>query len=335
MGVSSLQQVEQDVAEQLRAARADGAAVDACGQGTLAGLLPQGAAAGEHAPYRLDLTGNTGIVHYEPADLTVTVRANTPVAELDVLLAAHGQECALDVWGTPRGSGTVAGRVAAGLGGRRMLGRGSVRDVVLGIRFVGADGVAASAGGATVKNVTGYDVVRLLVGSWGTLAVFTEVTLKLAPVPDSTGWFTGEAGVIDLGALYWPSAIVQVGEQVHVLLEGDAADCAAQAAAARLAPGEAPEVRSAVRVSAPPPLVREWLAVPDAAVETRLGVAHLPDASGVEAVRARAEAAGGRALVLDPAAGVDAFGSGGRTPYDARLKEALDPDGTLAPWRRP
>ena len=120
------------------------------------------------------------IVSYEPADMTVTVLGGTPVGVLDAALAERGQECPLD----PRdASATVGGVLACGLSGPRRLRLGPLRDRVLEVRFITADGRVVRGGGPTVKNVTGYDLPRLLVGSFGTLGVIVQVTLRTQPRP--------------------------------------------------------------------------------------------------------------------------------------------------------
>ena len=112
-----------------------------------------------------------GIRSWEPADLTVTVGAGITFAELDEALADRGQEA------------TVGGILACGLSGVRRLGLGPVRDAVLQVRFLTADGRRIAGGGPTVKNVTGYDLPRLLTGSFGTLGLIEEVTLRCRPRP--------------------------------------------------------------------------------------------------------------------------------------------------------
>ena len=132
-----------------------------------------------------------GIVAYEPADLTVTVGAGTTVAELDAVLGEHGQECPLD----PRDTGRrrSAASLACGLSGIRRLRHGPLRDHVLEVRFVTGDGRLVKGGGPTVKNVTGYDLPRLFVGSFGTLGVLVQVTLRCRPRARVARWFTTDA----------------------------------------------------------------------------------------------------------------------------------------------
>ncbi len=126
-----------------------------------------------------EVSAPAGVARYEPEDLTITVGAGTSFATLDAALAEYGQECALD----PRDpAATIGGIVACGLSGTRRLRHGPLRDNVLEVRFVTADGRLVKGGGQTVKNVTGYDLPRLLVGSFGTLGVLVQLTLAV-PAP--------------------------------------------------------------------------------------------------------------------------------------------------------
>ena len=122
-----------------------------------------------------------GIVSYEPSELVVTVRCGTPLAELEATLAEKGQSLAFE----PPHFGpdaTVGGMVAAGLSGPARATVGAVRDYVLGARFINGLGEHLTFGGQVMKNVAGYDVSRLMAGSWGTLGLITEVSLKVLPV---------------------------------------------------------------------------------------------------------------------------------------------------------
>ena len=122
-----------------------------------------------------------GIVSYEPSELVVTVRCGTPLAELEAVLAEKGQSLAFE----PPHFGddaTVGGMVAAGLSGPARATVGAVRDYVLGARFINGLGEHLTFGGQVMKNVAGYDVSRLMAGSWGTLGLITEVSLKVLPV---------------------------------------------------------------------------------------------------------------------------------------------------------
>ena len=129
----------------------------------------------------LDTRGYRGIVSYEPSELVVTVRCGTPLAELEAALAEKGQCLAFE---PPHfgAEATVGGMVAAGLSGPARATAGAVRDFVLGARFINGLGEHLTFGGQVMKNVAGYDVSRLMAGSWGTLGLITEVSLKVLPV---------------------------------------------------------------------------------------------------------------------------------------------------------
>ncbi|MDD2809563.1 glycolate oxidase subunit GlcE [Rhodoferax sp.] len=134
----------------------------------------------------LDTRSYSGIVSYEPTELVVTVRAGTPVAELEAALAEKGQCLAFEPphFETAEGSagGTCGGMVAAGLSGPARASVGSLRDYVLGVQFINGRAEQLTFGGQVMKNVAGYDVSRLMAGSMGTLALLTEISLKVLPV---------------------------------------------------------------------------------------------------------------------------------------------------------
>ena len=135
----------------------------------------------------LETRGLNGILQYEPSELVVTVAAGTPLHELETALSEQGQCLAFEpphfqanVGNKPH-SATVGGMVAAGLSGPARASAGAVRDFVLGLRFINGRGEHLTFGGQVMKNVAGYDVSRLLAGSWGTLGLITEVSLKVLP----------------------------------------------------------------------------------------------------------------------------------------------------------
>lgn len=130
----------------------------------------------------LDLQEHRGIVSHDPSELVVTVKAGTPLTELEAALQVHGQALAFEPprWGL---GGTVGGMVATGLAGPARAKAGGVRDHVLGIELVDGRGRWLRFGGTVMKNVAGYDVSRALVGSLGVLGVITEVSLKVLPRP--------------------------------------------------------------------------------------------------------------------------------------------------------
>lgn len=130
----------------------------------------------------LDVTGYRGIVQYEPTELVITARAGTTLAEVEAAIAERGQMFAFE---PPRfgANATVGGCVAAGLSGPRRAYAGAVRDFVLGIRMIDGRGTDLSFGGQVMKNVAGFDLSRLAVGSLGTLGLLLEVSFKVLPRP--------------------------------------------------------------------------------------------------------------------------------------------------------
>nr|WP_249780424.1 FAD-binding protein [Bradyrhizobium sp. dw_411] len=138
----------------------------------------------------LDLSALNAVTSYEPNELIITVEAGAPLADVLSLIDSKNQQFAFEpintsvLLGTPN-IGTVAGMISAGLAGPRRIKAGGARDHLLGAHAVSGFGDSFKAGGRVVKNVTGYDLCKLLAGSWGTLAVMTEVTLKVMPRPES------------------------------------------------------------------------------------------------------------------------------------------------------
>jgi glycolate oxidase FAD binding subunit len=134
---------------------------------------------------RLDLSRLNGITFYEPEELVVSALAGTPVETIDALLAKNAQELPFEpmsfaaLYGT--GRGTVGGAIMTNLSGPRRIKAGAARDFILGVKAISGRGEAFKSGGRVVKNVTGYDLSRGLAGSFGTLAVATEITLKVLP----------------------------------------------------------------------------------------------------------------------------------------------------------
>jgi glycolate oxidase FAD binding subunit len=184
---SSLQQTT----DRIRAAAADGTPLRICGGGSkdfygnrLDGEL-------------LNTTAMSGILSYEPTELVVTVGAGTKLAELEALLAERGQCLAFEpphfAWSAGTGASgsgaTVGGMVAAGLSGPARASAGAVREYVLGLHMINGVGEELVFGGQVMKNVAGYDVSRMMVGSMGTLGLITEVSLKVLPVaPPRPRW---------------------------------------------------------------------------------------------------------------------------------------------------
>ena len=139
----------------------------------------------------LDLSGLTGVTLYEPEELVLSARAGTPLAEIEAQLDAKAQQLAFEpmdyrpLLGGAAGQATIGGVLAANLAGPRRIKSGAARDHFLGVTAVSGRGETFKSGGRVVKNVTGYDLCKLLAGSWGTLAAMTDVTVKTLPRPET------------------------------------------------------------------------------------------------------------------------------------------------------
>lgn len=179
MTTSADRDLTTELADAVRAAEAAGRAMRIVGGDTkrFYGRLVQAT--------DLSLAGHAGIVTYDPAELVLTARAGTRLADVETLLQAHGQRLPFE----PPAFGpqaTIGGTVAAGLAGPARAARGPVRDYVLGARLLASGGRVLRFGGEVMKNVAGYDVSRLLAGSLGILGVILEVSLKVLPAPAAT-----------------------------------------------------------------------------------------------------------------------------------------------------
>ncbi len=215
----------------------------------------------------LCLARHAGITLYEPAELVLAAKAGTPLAQIEAELAARQQQLAFEpadlgpLLGQPAASASLGGMVACNLAGPRRVKAGAVRDHVLGIRAVSGRGELFKTGGRVVKNVTGYDLPKLLTGSHGTLAVLSEITLKVLPRPETVcslalHGLSDQAALAAMtqamssahevsGAAHLPAAIAAgLGREAAALtllrLEGHAPSVAArsQALQAELAAGE-------------------------------------------------------------------------------------------------
>lgn len=175
-----------DVLSLVAWAAAEGEPLEIIGHGSKRGI-----GAPVQAAHTLDLSTLTGVTLYEPEELVLSARAGTPLAEIEALLAQRGQELAFEpidygpMLGGEAGRGTIAGTLNANLSGPRRIKAGAARDHVLGVAAVSGRGEAFKSGGRVVKNVTGYDLSKALAGSWGTLAVVTDVTFKVLPAAET------------------------------------------------------------------------------------------------------------------------------------------------------
>ncbi len=307
----------------------------------------------------LDATVHRGVVAYEPSELYVTARAGTPLADLEALLAAHGQRLGCE---PPRfgGRGTVGGMVAAGLSGPRRPWGGAVRDLVLGVRCVNGRGETLRFGGQVIKNVAGFDAARLMAGSLGTLALLLEVTLRVGPAPAAMRTLvlacTADEALERLaawGRLPLPlTGACHLEGRLHLRLEGN--EAAVDAAAARLggtALDDAEAFWTGMRdhtlpffaADDPRPLWR--LSVPPAAPQPALPGDWLLDWGGAQrwlrsevpagTVRAAAEALGGHATRFRGGGEASVFHPlpPAARALHRRIKAAFDPAGILNPGR--
>lgn len=174
---------ETDAVEAVRQARAARTSLEIVGGGSKRGLgRPI-----ESSLVALDVASLNGIVAYEPEELIMTVLPGTRVAEINAVLAAKGQRLGFDppdwgpLFGTAPGMGTIGGAISSDAIGSARVRFGAVRDQLLGFRAVNGFGDAFKAGGKVVKNVTGFDIPKLVCGAFGTLCVLTEVTLRVFP----------------------------------------------------------------------------------------------------------------------------------------------------------
>ena len=177
----------QRLTDHVAAAAAERTSLEVIGAGSKRGLGRPVA-----AKTVLSLAALRGILLYEPEELVITVQAGTTVAEIEASLAQKGQQLAFEppdwarLYGAAPGTQTIGGVIAANLAGPRRLTAGAARDHLLGFQAVSGRGELFKAGGRVVKNVTGFDLSKLLAGSFGTLAVMTELSLKVLPRPERT-----------------------------------------------------------------------------------------------------------------------------------------------------
>ncbi len=314
-------------------------------------VVPRGAGTGLGSPgwglppSACDLVVDTSamdqVIEHAAGDLVARVQAGATIGQLASVLATAGQQLALDA----PADATVGGVIATGTAGPRRFRYGSPRDLLIGVTAVRADGVVAHAGGKVVKNVAGYDIGKLLAGSQGTLALITEATFRLHPLPPAVAWVTAEFGPAERGAaaaalqsaagsalvpsaveLDWPPSARAL--RVGVLLEGTSSGVAERArlmSELLASAGGSPAV--AVGEAAPP----RWGQLPSPSTVIRVSFWVGGLAAVLDAVAAAAAGAGVRPAVtcsagagalyacLDPGTGHDAT-----VRFAHSLRERLD-----------
>ena len=189
-------------------------------------------------PRTLDLSSLAGIRDYQPSELVLSTGAATPIEEVDAVLAQAGQMLAFEppdfgaLYGLPAsiaGRRTLGGAIACNLSGPRRIKTGAARDHFLGFRAVSGRGEVFKAGGKVVKNVTGYDLCKLLAGSWGTLGIMTDITLKVLPQPEAEATLVlyglnereaGEAMTKAMGSPYDVSGAAHLPDYLAARLDG-------------------------------------------------------------------------------------------------------------------
>jgi glycolate oxidase FAD binding subunit len=171
-----------DVEDAVRWALGNDKALEVAGQGTKRAIGRP-----SQTDLTLDLSGLSGVTLYEPAELVLSAKAGTPLAEIEALLEKNNQELAFEpmdygpLLGLSAGLGTIGGTIATNLSGPRRIKAGAARDHFLGVTAVTGRADTIKSGGRVVKNVTGYDMCKVLAGSWGTLAAMTDITVKVLP----------------------------------------------------------------------------------------------------------------------------------------------------------
>lgn len=343
---------ERDVASVLRNANESGQAVIPTGGGT---KLDWG-----NPPRRADVMLSTRhlnrVLEHAWADLTVTVEAGCTIAELQSTLAQHGQRLAVDPLWPERA--TIGGILSTNDAGALRLGYGSLRDLIIGITLVLADGTIAKSGGKVVKNVAGYDLPKLATGGFGTLGVITRAVFRLHPLPRNTRTLTIAVDSPDamqrvilamLNAQLAPAAVQARNGSVDILLEGTLDGIAAQQSATKEF-GEVREGSAAVWKAREElwPRSGEGTIVKFTTLPTRIaaasaffssfviqatGIGYARFDGDVEKLRAAIEQGDGSLVILGRTK-LDTWGSPGDAfPLMRAVKAQFDPKGTLNPGR--
>lgn len=337
-----------DVAAVMAAATREGATVCILGAGT-----HQGFGYPVAADVALSTAGLTGIIDWEPEDLTITVRAGTTIDEMNGVLEGERQTAVLP---EDTGSATVGGVVAAGLSGWRRLRYGPTRDRVIEVELVTGDGRVVHAGGRVVKNVTGYDIARLATGSFGSLGVIVSLSFKLWPQPAAMANVLVDS-VETADRAFRPQAVLEDPGGVRVYLGGTDREVAGETAAlaGEMNDGhvwpDAPTGDHRLVMRLPPVAMADGLAelkrtLPAPNYVAAHGVGEIridcgpPAPEAVRSLRAFAESHGGSLVVAD---GPDAFrlevDPWGTPPptldLQRRVKAAFDPFGVSNPGRLP
>ena len=303
----------------------------------------------------LDTRSHRGIVTYDPTELVITARAGTPLAELNAALDDADQmlPCEPPLFD---GQGTLGGAVASGLSGPRRPWAGSMRDFVLGCRVITGDGDHLRFGGQVMKNVAGYDMSRLLAGSFGTLGVVTEVSLKVLPKPRERRSFALKLGCDDAirELSSWRKAALPVSgacyvdDKLHVRLEGgrgsvtsavdriggEEIDCAFWDALRDHRLPFFADTRPLWRLSLPN--ATPLMPLPgDALLDWAGAQRWLKSEAPATDIRQLAHAAGGHATCFAPSHEREPFQplAAPLLRYQQQLKRRLDPNGVMNPGR--
>jgi len=333
-----------EVAEKLAEASAAGSPLSPRGGGTHSRVgHPGGRPAEFLSTARLD-----GLIDYTPQDLTITVEGGMPVDRLSDIAADQGQ-----FWpqvGAGNGA-SVGGVLASAASGLSRLRFGPIRDSLLQVVVATGDGRLVTAGGRTVKGVSGYDLPRLMTGSFGSLGVIVEATLKLWPRPPARQWYVRPGadalagGRALLRELYRPGAVIVTPEATHLELVGQPEDVVAPQGFLPADPPDRPTGDALVRAAVSParlPELIQALGALELSFAAQLGVGTcavgVESAHQIQKVREHALALAGHAVVEDAPAELRRDPWGPPPPglrIMRRLKAAFDPAGVLNPGLMP